>query len=396
MKSVHRRCVQLTSRVFFLFLRLWLRSVRKGILLIRMDGIGDAVLTVPILRAIREKWPEEKITLVCRPAQRELLACCPYLDEIVDWAPKLPALRVFSDTIWKVFLSQWTRFRTARYFHNTVLKKERYRTVLLLRADRDDYGTLYLAAHCGGNIVGFGETFSHGKSLANAGWDLCCQTRIVPGRGIHEVERGRDLVQNVMKHTFSPQLELWCSAEEASEVEKWCFDHFPTSGKRIILGVGAGSLSRIWPTESFSQLVVMLTQDGWTCLPIGGKEDISKGEAICRQAGIPFYTDFFGHWNLRKIGHLMKLCDGFVGNDSGPMHMAAAAGLPVVMISKWRPEHGYDHPSSPERFGPVGVPSACISPSSDEGGMSSIPAKQVRQALVDLIGSPAGLVPPQS
>src|SRR5262245_30013994 len=62
----------------------------KSILVVRNDGIGDVILTSPLLKGLRSTFPAARVTLVVRPAVRNLVELCPYVDEILVYnrAPK--------------------------------------------------------------------------------------------------------------------------------------------------------------------------------------------------------------------------------------------------------------------------------------------------------------------
>ncbi|MHB1559266.1 MAG: glycosyltransferase family 9 protein, partial [Isosphaeraceae bacterium] len=66
---------------------------------------------------------------------------------------------------------------------------------------------------------------------------------------------------------------------------------------------------------------------------------------------------------LRQTTAILSRCRLFIGNDSGPMHLASAVGVPVVEISMFPRSGPRGHVSSPHRFGPWGVPSVIVQPS---------------------------------
>ena len=82
-------------------------------------------------------------------------------------------------------------------------------------------------------------------------------------------------------------------------------------------------------------------------------------EAVARH---PHVINLAGATNLRELCAALKFCRVVLTNDSGPMHMAGAAGVPVVEVSCHPLSGPIDHPNSPARFGPWGVSARIVQP----------------------------------
>ena len=85
------------------------------------------------------------------------------------------------------------------------------------------------------------------------------------------------------------------------------------------------------------------------------------GNAIRKSLG-GAAVDVTGRTTLRQTAALLKKCDLYVGNDTGSMHLAAAAGIPVVEISCFPMDGPVWHWNSPRRFAPWGVPHRILQP----------------------------------
>ena len=88
-----------------------------------------------------------------------------------------------------------------------------------------------------------------------------------------------------------------------------------------------------WPPERVSELAARLTAGGATCLLVGAEGDRGAGREI--ESMLPPGARVFnviGRTDLRLFAGLLASCQAFVSNDSGAMHLAAAAGVPVVAI----------------------------------------------------------------
>jgi heptosyltransferase-2 len=98
-----------------------------------------------------------------------------------------------------------------------------------------------------------------------------------------------------------------------------------------LAGVHPGSAwaTKRWLPERFAELCVRLKADGFTPVLVGGPDDRALGARIAQDSGA---LDLVGRTDLEELKALMGRLSVFVTNDSGPMHLAAAAGVPVVAI----------------------------------------------------------------
>jgi heptosyltransferase-2 len=98
-----------------------------------------------------------------------------------------------------------------------------------------------------------------------------------------------------------------------------------------LAGVHPGSAwaTKRWLPERFAELCARLKSDGFTPVLVGGPDDQALGERIAKEGGA---LDLVGKTDLEELKALMGRLSLFVTNDSGPMHLAAAAGVPVVAV----------------------------------------------------------------
>ena len=97
-------------------------------------------------------------------------------------------------------------------------------------------------------------------------------------------------------------------------------------------GAAYGHAKR-WPPQRVAELVARLTAGGATCLLVGAEGDRSAGREI--ESVLPpgsRVVNVIGRTDLRLFAGLLASCHAFVSNDSGAMHLAAAAGVPVAAI----------------------------------------------------------------
>jgi len=325
----------------------------RALLVVALAEIGDAVMLSALLRELRGVAPLARVTLVVRPSVRALFEPCPYVDEIVEYEPRCArALRPL------VLPARARRFARAR------LAGRRFDVAVVPRWDVDHHFALAVALFSGApRRVGFGEHVTARKSRLNAGFSSLL-TDVVRGAPVaHEVERMVEIASALGASEPSAALELWLS--DADRLTARAVTERPgvASGAPVVaLGIGAADPKRRWPVERFAVVGRALqAQIGAHVLVIGGPGDVAPQHALLaalesNAAGLA------GKLTLRETSAVLERCRLYIGNDSGPLHLAAAVDVPCVELSCHPRDGDPQHNNAPERFGPWGVPHAVIRP----------------------------------
>jgi heptosyltransferase-2 len=100
--------------------------------------------------------------------------------------------------------------------------------------------------------------------------------------------------------------------------------------RRPILGIspGANWETKRWPAARFGQLANRAIAQGYQVVITGGRGEMGLGTQISAVA--PRVIDLSGQLDLKGLGGFISRCSAFVANDSGPMHMARALGVPTL------------------------------------------------------------------
>lgn len=374
-----------------------LKSAR-AILVVCLAGIGDVVLATPFLRELRRNAPAGRITLVVKPEAYNLVELCPYVNEVVTFDCRASG-RV------------GTLRRHARALHlaSTRLWRRRFALALLPRWDVDYYHSTYLTYFSGASRrVGYSEHVFQRKQELNAGLDRLL-TDVIDHRGArHEVERNLEVLRFLGASVPDDRLEIWLDKEDRSFARKVCAGEGIWPHDVVIaLAPGAGALKRCWPIERFVELGRVLVREYDARLAVvGGPEDRHLGGHLQSAIG-PAVLDLAGRTTLRETAAVLECCQLAVTADSGPMHLAAAAGSAVVEISCHPRAGDIEHYNSPVRLHPWGGPYAVLQPehpadgcrdsceSSEPHCILGIQPDQVFEAVRRLVraGVSAGAVP---
>lgn len=325
----------------------------RRVLVVRLDEIGDVVLTTPFLRALRDNLPGAWITLLVRPAIKNLVELCPYVNEVLTYEPA-------DSRYWRSIQASSRALRLA----SKHLWQHDYDLAIAPRWDVDShYGSMVAFLSGARQRLGYSEKVTEEKSRLNAGLDRLLTHAIDGGELKHEVEKNLQFIVFMGGTVKQDRLELWCGEADELFADGILAKHrVNDSDPLIAIAPGAGHAKRMWPLANFAEFGAWAEKHyGGTVLVVGNQEEERLGKELeSRLAGN--VINAAGRTSLRETGALLERCHLFVGNDAGPMHLAAAAGLPVIEISCHPLNGSTGHTNSPARFGPWRAPHIILRP----------------------------------
>ncbi len=323
------------------------------VLVVRLDEVGDLIMTTPLLRELRRNIPRAWITLVVQSHTYNLVERCPYVNEVATY-DKDPDV-----TGWLL-----RRHWRALVLASKHLWHRRFDLAIVPRWDADVSHASFLAYFSGAPWrLGYSEKITYRKSQENRGYDHLF-THVMKGNGPkHEVERNLHVIRRMGWTVHQKHLEIWLGPEDERFAEAVLSrNDVRPEDPLVAFGPGAGTPGRMWPVHNFAELGAWLRDEfDARILVVGGEGEEHLGRELERRLG-DTVIDVVGQTTLRQAAALLKRCQLYCGNDSGPMHLAAAAGLAVVEVSR-HPKYGDpSHDNSPKRFGPWNVRSTVIRP----------------------------------
>ncbi len=296
----------------------------RRVLVVRVDEIGDMVMTTPFLRELRRLLPDSSITLVVNPVVLNLVEHCPYINEVLTFDP------VTAGRLWKL-----RRYKRALELGWNKLRHYKFDLAIFPRWDIDDrFGAFILYYSCARWRVGYSQKVNLRKNEFNAGADQLF-THVLNSDSLkHEVEHNLDFIRFLGGRIRDEHLELWIGREDEEAASK-ILHGLERSSPNIIVGLGpsgGNSALKQWPIDNFVELGKWLQSEYNSGIVIfGGPGEESLGYEIEKELGFPV-TNVIGKMTLREMAALMKMCHLYVGNDTGPMHVATAMNIPVISI----------------------------------------------------------------
>jgi heptosyltransferase-2 len=276
-----------------------------NVLVLQTSFLGDTVLTLPLLAEIKRRLPNARLTFFCSPQGQELLEGCSVIDAIIV-DDKKGAHRGLSG-----IRNQARRLRELR-FTLALTPHKSLRSALIL----------YLARiPC---RVGFRQS---------KGWFLFNRRADRPAER-HDLERNLSLLNAfgiAIEDCRRGFADLGLGERQTSlattlqQAKKRC---------RTIVGVNPGSVwaTKRWHAEGYAQLIRLLkARRGCEVVIFGGPRDTEIAAAVAGACGSEC-INVAAQLSLSELPAALAACDVFVTNDSGPMHLAVASGVPTVAL----------------------------------------------------------------
>ncbi len=363
------------------------------ILVTRLDLIGDFIMTTPFLRELRRNFPHSPITLVVRGNPAPLAIACPYVDRVLV-LDSFPGRKGFSN-----YLRYLRGFAGYVGYLRDFAKRHLVGEIDIAIQPRWDvdleWASLITWLSGAARTIGYTETTSPEKALYNAGYNSLFTEILAPGPGQHEVHRNLDIVRYLGGAVENTALEVWWSLEDRLQADRFLTESgFLSASRLIAFGIGASKGWTRWPF--YGELVGLLSENlAFTpLLLIGpGEEELAREISLISPKSV-----LMQHMPLRVVACVLSHCSLFVGNNSGPMHMASAVGIPVVEISPHPLDGKQGHQNDPERTGSLALKRSVVRPRSFlrncEGGciasaphcIATIRPEEVAAPVLQLLG----------
>lgn len=295
--------------------------VPKRILVVKLDHLGDVILATPVFSTLRQAYPNAELHALTGTWSRIVLERHPDVETVFDY--NSPAF---------CRSGKPTSLREAFRLYRE-LRRQKYDLVVELRGDW--------------RTIGFSLLHLTPYRLSRAALQIKNKLGVSRFSGTHETTRNLD----VLRHTGIPISIQTATFSVTTEDEKWV-SNFLTSheidqqGALVAIHPGSPIPLKRWLPERYAELADwLIARKGTQILFVGVKDEVPIVTDIQRRmqgASI----NIAGETTLTQLASILHNCNMFIGNDSGPMHLAAAVGTPTI---------GLYGPGDPTRFAPIGA-----------------------------------------
>jgi heptosyltransferase-2 len=269
----------------------------KKILIFHTAFIGDIVLSTPLIKKIKYKYPDSEITYVTTPAGKKILENNPLLPKIISYDKR------GKDNGIKGILSL-----------ASVLKKEKFDIVYIPHRYLRSSLICFLAKI----PKRIGYSISEGKLFLTEKKDY--------NKDLHEVDRLLNLVD--IDNFQDKKIDLYPSQEDYNYIEKIWQDENLEDKKTIALAIGSKWYTKMWPIDYFNELINKLEKlDNIRLIIVGGKDELKLPVKYSEKS-----INLIDKTSLLQLGALLSKVDILVTNDSSPIHIASAFDTYILAI----------------------------------------------------------------
>ena len=294
----------------------------KSVLVVKLSAIGDVIHALPVSYAIKETYPEAKVTWVVEPPAYDILKDNPYIDNIIVFEKKkFKSMRGFLKNY-----GPFTKILNADKYDASLDLQGLFKSAAIAWSAKAPIrlGTCNM------------REMSHKVSRPVVG----------PNANGHIVERYLDVVRELGCQVNKVVFPMEISQRDQQAAE----GAMQQAGIRmenpyVVLAVGANWPNKRWPTRYYAKLSDWLYDR--KIIPViigGGMLDSTLAGEIDAEAEIPPII-LVGKTTLKQLAHVIKHAKAVVGGDTGPVHLAAGLGVPTVMVMG---------PTDANRNGPYG------------------------------------------
>lgn len=296
----------------FDFLVLLSRSNEKkeGIVLVRLDAIGDFIIWLDTAKEYRRIYPNQKITLIANAAWADMARGLPYWDEV--WSVKL------YDLTWKPFYRWALLSKVSNSYFETAIQPTFSRVFM--------HGDSVIRATHAKHRIGSLSDSCNISACDKANSDRW-YTQLLPAKSqaMMELDRNAEFISHLTGKDFKASLPQWpVMASLAARLQP--------KGAYAILFPGSSWNGRQWPVQSFVELGAQLHRlHGWQMVLCGAPSE----RALCHEIAEAAPTaslNLAGQTTLAELAELIRGAQLLIANETSAVHIAAAVGTPAVCI----------------------------------------------------------------
>ncbi|HUP81602.1 MAG TPA: glycosyltransferase family 9 protein [Pirellula sp.] len=276
----------------------------KRILIVRLSAIGDCILSVPVLSSIRRNFPHARVGWVIEPASSQLIRGHSALDDL--------------------FIVSKRAFKSPRELWTLAAKLREWKPDITLDLQGLTKSSLIAWLSGAKSRLGFHRDSFDGRELS-----CFLNNQLYSPESLHIVDRNLELLRILGVNDSKVSFDLPEQVSDSIFAERTVAS-LPLEGRFAIINVGAGWVSKIWPSDRYASIAKHLgVHWGLRSLVVwsGEQEKFAAEQVVAGSSG---YATLAPATTLSQLGSLIRRASLFVGSDTGPMHLSVAIGTPTI------------------------------------------------------------------
>jgi heptosyltransferase-1 len=337
----------------------------RHVLVIRLSAIGDVVNTLPAVTLLRHALPDAVLGFVVEDRARDVVIGHPLVDRVY----------VFPRKRWREMLRRPARWGAlAREIRDWVRTLRDIRWDVALDVQSNLKGAAFAFASGAARRIGFAR--GHDYELNHL---LSTEQVVPPADHPHRVDKFASLAGAIGVSGDAREYVLPVDDGARARIAVWCDRQALAPRSFVVLHPGTSDhgAEKRWPPESFAALARAIGSDLQRPVVVTwGPGEEALAERVCTLSdGAARLGPATA--SLLELVELLRLAAVFVSADTGPMHLAAASGVPCVALFG---------PKDPAVYGPYGAGHVVLRPPAGSRVTADIAVDTVRAAVADRVG----------
>lgn len=360
------RLEQAIKKIVVFVLRLLFRSFPpknislehvQAVLVVRQhDQLGDMLCAVPLLRALRTRFPDAHITLIANPVNYDIMRHHPYVNEVLNYDKQL------------FFRKPGRLFEFYR-----AMRKHRYDLAVVPVTVSISLTSNVLALLSRASLRVGAERLAEKDNPASFLFHVTSKLDWSEDPHRHQTQRNLDIVRPLGISTNELHHLIGITDDERADASRFLASF--KAGRSTLIGFhpGAGKIGNRWPAEHFATIANMLYERFSVGVVItSGPMDDEPVHTMLRHIH-PSYL-IVRRKPIREVAAIISHLSLFITNDTGIMHVAAGVGTPTLSLFG---------PTDPKQWAPLGEKNRYIQ--SDDGDIHSITVDEAFNAASEMI-----------
>jgi len=279
----------------------------KTVLIIKLDHVGDVILSTPVYQAIKETYPNSFLRVVVGPWAKSVLKNNPFVDEIIEYAAP-----------WLDYNGYYESKDCNKAIHKAITKiLSRQNDLVINLRDKDPYHQLFCIQFKENHLL----SFDSGDPLDKF------SNKFAKSKKVHALDKNKVLLSSI-GIAVSQSPKIYFDDHDRRKIQQL----ISTVNVRVAIFPGAGVPWKKWPRENFIKICERLNQLNISPIIIGHSSETDFSEFIDSKVKV---IDLIGKTNtIQELASLLSQCNVLLSNDSAPVHVAESVGTKCVVITK--------------------------------------------------------------
>ncbi|MCP4482001.1 MAG: lipopolysaccharide heptosyltransferase II [bacterium] len=277
----------------------------KKILLIQTAFLGDIILTIPLINNLRNFFPDKEITILTTPLGKTLLEEQKNIDQIIVYDKKGKDKGFFN-------ILKLVETLSLMSFDWVISPHRSFRTAL----------------------IGYLARIPHRSGFSNSEGRFLFNDLIEYKKSLYDLERNLYFLENFCENPLKLDTKIDFPFNNLLEKETGDTLAKRSWSNEKIIGIHTGSkwFTKKWPINNFKQLLKELVDKGYKLIIFGDEDDWEISQFVTHELESDNILNLVAKTDIKQLISYFRKIAVYVTNDSGPMHIAAALGFPIVAI----------------------------------------------------------------